>query len=128
MCAFVAAEEGFEPSQTESESAVLPLHNSAIYFLFRKRIYCSTADGICQVFFAKESAECARRLTFRRVGAIIALNIRKDGEAIYAKAAKSHHPRPARVGRRPRGGAAGLHRADSPRGTARPVHRQRRQI
>ena len=30
MCAFVAAEEGFEPSQTESESAVLPLHNSAI--------------------------------------------------------------------------------------------------
>ena len=26
----MAAEEGFEPSQTESESAVLPLHNSAI--------------------------------------------------------------------------------------------------
>ena len=25
----MAAEEGFEPSQTESESAVLPLHNSA---------------------------------------------------------------------------------------------------
>ncbi len=25
----VAAEEGFEPSQTESESVVLPLHNSA---------------------------------------------------------------------------------------------------
>ena len=25
----VAAEEGFEPSQTESESGVLPLHNSA---------------------------------------------------------------------------------------------------
>ena len=49
----LAAEEGFEPSQTESESAVLPLHNSAIYFLFRKRIYCSTADGICQVFFQK---------------------------------------------------------------------------
>ena len=29
--ALLAAEEGFEPSQTESESAVLPLHNSAIY-------------------------------------------------------------------------------------------------
>ncbi len=28
---FLAAEEGFEPSQTESESAVLPLHNSAIF-------------------------------------------------------------------------------------------------
>ena len=26
----LAAEEGFEPSQTESESVVLPLHNSAI--------------------------------------------------------------------------------------------------
>ena len=25
----LAAEEGFEPSQTESESAVLPLHHSA---------------------------------------------------------------------------------------------------
>ena len=30
---FVAAGEGFEPSQTESESVVLPLHNPAI-FLF----------------------------------------------------------------------------------------------
>ena len=28
----LAAEEGFEPSQTESESAVLPLHNSAIFY------------------------------------------------------------------------------------------------
>ena len=28
---FLAAEEGFEPSQTESESVVLPLHNSAIF-------------------------------------------------------------------------------------------------
>ena len=27
----MAAEEGFEPSQTESESAVLPLHHSAIF-------------------------------------------------------------------------------------------------
>lgn len=29
----LTAEEGFEPSQTESESAVLPLHNSAILTL-----------------------------------------------------------------------------------------------
>ena len=29
----LAAEEGFEPSHTESESAVLPLHNSAISLL-----------------------------------------------------------------------------------------------
>ena len=27
----LAAEEGFEPSQTDPESGVLPLHNSAIY-------------------------------------------------------------------------------------------------
>ncbi len=30
----MAAEEGFEPSQTESESVVLPLHNSARFQLF----------------------------------------------------------------------------------------------
>ena len=29
----MAAEEGFEPSQTESESVVLPLHNSAMSFV-----------------------------------------------------------------------------------------------
>ena len=29
-CRFLAAELGFEPRQTESESAVLPLHNPAI--------------------------------------------------------------------------------------------------
>ena len=29
---FLAAELGFEPRHTESESAVLPLHNSAIRF------------------------------------------------------------------------------------------------
>ena len=27
----MVAEEGFEPSQTESESVVLPLHNSAVF-------------------------------------------------------------------------------------------------
>ena len=35
----MAAEEGFEPSQTESESAVLPLHNSAtsnLYLIIKK--------------------------------------------------------------------------------------------
>ena len=30
----MVAEEGFEPSQTESESVVLPLHNSAIFCCF----------------------------------------------------------------------------------------------
>ena len=31
----MAAELGFEPRQTESESVVLPLHNSAIFLCFR---------------------------------------------------------------------------------------------
>ncbi len=35
----MAAEEGFEPSQTESESAVLPLHNSAL----RPQLYHAAA-------------------------------------------------------------------------------------
>ena len=33
----MAAGEGFEPSQTESESVVLPLHNPAISFRLRPR-------------------------------------------------------------------------------------------
>ena len=39
---FLAGEEGFEPSQTESESVVLPLHNSPIF------AFCSNI--IAQVF------------------------------------------------------------------------------
>ena len=35
---FMAAGEGFEPSHTESESAVLPLHNPAV-FLTNKPYY-----------------------------------------------------------------------------------------
>ena len=35
---FLAAGEGFEPSHTESESAVLPLHNPAV-FLTNKSYY-----------------------------------------------------------------------------------------
>ena len=35
----LAAEEGFEPSHTESESAVLPLHNSANYWCSAEHFY-----------------------------------------------------------------------------------------
>ena len=45
----MAAEEGFEPSQTESESGVLPLHNSAkrksyytYFYAFVKRLFYSS--------------------------------------------------------------------------------------
>ena len=44
----LAAELGFEPRHTESESAVLPLHNSAIAFALD---YCSTKNIVCQVLF-----------------------------------------------------------------------------
>ena len=52
---FMAAGEGFEPSQTESESVVLPLHNPAISYLLLRH---SQAQGllyqnlmICQACF-----------------------------------------------------------------------------
>ena len=46
----MAAREGFEPSQTESESAVLPLHNSAIFIL---TIILYTIFPNCQDKFSK---------------------------------------------------------------------------
>ena len=50
---FMAAGEGFEPSQTESESVVLPLHNPAVSVLSRQDrelLYHGFTD--CQGFFA----------------------------------------------------------------------------
>ena len=47
---YMAAEEGFEPSQTESESVVLPLHNSPMNWLLT---YCSTSVFVCQPLFSK---------------------------------------------------------------------------
>ncbi len=49
----LAAEEGFEPSQTESESAVLPLHNSASHFsdsMDNYRHPASVCQEICCIF------------------------------------------------------------------------------
>ena len=54
----MAAELGFEPRHTESESAVLPLHNSAILYLLRGAhsffvlVYFSTQKRVCQVLFS----------------------------------------------------------------------------
>ena len=42
---YLAAELGFEPRHTESESAVLPLHNSAIALTL---VYCITKKFVCQ--------------------------------------------------------------------------------
>ncbi len=45
----VVAEEGFEPSQTESESVVLPLHNSAL-FLSTLNIIIQTTEFVKSFF------------------------------------------------------------------------------
>ena len=50
----MAAGEGFEPSQTESESVVLPLHNPA-----RHMRYYSNLHFLCQAFsFAPATRAC----------------------------------------------------------------------
>ena len=51
----VAAEEGFEPSQTESESVVLPLHNSAIFCVacLATLLVYNGNSGSSSVFFRK---------------------------------------------------------------------------
>ena len=43
----VVAGEGFEPSQTESESVVLPLHNPA---MSNSLIHYICKSSVCQVF------------------------------------------------------------------------------
>ena len=50
----MAAGEGFEPSHTESESAVLPLHNPAV-FLTNKLYYTRFLSGFVNSFFASLS-------------------------------------------------------------------------
>ena len=54
----MAAGEGFEPSQTESESVVLPLHNPAIwclpqYIITKAKAIIPWAKGFVKGFFTK---------------------------------------------------------------------------
>ena len=50
----MAAEPGFEPRRTESESAVLPLHNSAKRLRsFEDALYFITRDAVCQVLLGR---------------------------------------------------------------------------
>ena len=46
---FLAAGEGFEPSHTESESAVLPLHNPAMFLT--NKIYYTRFPAFVNTFF-----------------------------------------------------------------------------
>ena len=55
----VAAEEGFEPSQTESESVVLPLHNSAIHnAALPCDLYSIHREWLCVKLFFQENKKC----------------------------------------------------------------------
>ena len=53
MSLFMAAELGFEPRQTESESAVLPLHNSAptLYIIANAFLFVNSFFNLFIVFF-----------------------------------------------------------------------------
>ena len=57
---FLAAGEGFEPSHTESESAVLPLHKPAI---FKALDYYNKFEG-----FVKENLKKSENNLFVRSG------------------------------------------------------------
>lgn len=68
----MAAEEGFEPSQTESESVVLPLHNSASTFAAAKQhglLYQNI--GICQPSFEKKMQLFKDQQISRKTGCFI---------------------------------------------------------
>ena len=64
-CSYVAAESGFEPEQSESESLVLPLHYSAIFCL--QHYYYNTLYDYCQHFsidfglFVKNTPKSSRK-------------------------------------------------------------------
>ena len=66
----MAAELGFEPRQTESESVVLPLHNSAIYLA----AWLSPCNGI----IIAERAEFVNKFS-----EIIFNNLSRDYPAIF---------------------------------------------
>lgn len=71
----LAAGEGFEPSQTESESAVLPLHNPAIflYLCRRKDYYTSFLENV-NILLHKNQIICVL-VSERRLFSLIYQNL-----------------------------------------------------
>ena len=61
FCSVLAAGEGFEPSQTESESVVLPLHNPAISFVSAALL--SRKD---ECYYSKQSGKVKGK--FKKIG------------------------------------------------------------
>ena len=89
----MAAEEGFEPSQTESESAVLPLHNSAISFL------CACQTGRATIFIIAKFFHLSTPFCFFLK---IFLNLRRPAGERRAKRAPGAYHGGRRNRRKPR--------------------------
>ena len=84
----MAAEEGFEPSQTESESVVLPLHNPAVSRpLSQAQDLLYQNNSICQVFLQNYLPDFF--LTKARHSFIIWSNISKSEEGNKTCASRS---------------------------------------
>ena len=70
-CSDVAAGEGFEPSQTESESVVLPLHNPAIRPRSRRDecYYSKSSENVKRYFqtFSGKSGQPSETVKRKRV-------------------------------------------------------------
>ena len=64
----MAAGEGFEPSQTESESVVLPLHNPAIYLFFRAPLNRIEDHYTTALRFVKGKFAFLKKSFFRATG------------------------------------------------------------
>ena len=71
----MAADLGFEPRHTESESAVLPLHKSAM----NKQYYTHPARS-CQAFFEKNKKKTGGLIPARKYATLIAAN----GKGVFA--------------------------------------------
>lgn len=69
----MVAELGFEPRQSESESLVLPLHNSAISSRHDK--YNTPFFVICQVFFVIFLKNIHKKIKARTICALIYIDI-----------------------------------------------------
>ena len=87
-CCFLVGEEGFEPSQTESESVVLPLHNPAVSRpLSQAQDLLYQNNSICQVFLQNYLPDFF--LTKARHSFIIGNNISKSEEGNKTCASRS---------------------------------------
>ena len=77
----LAAGEGFEPSHTESESAVLPLHKPAIGVRSFEQLLLYRKACVCQDFFCKSQPIFFIRLLLSQIlpSSISAIPIKYQG-------------------------------------------------